>query len=256
MAASATYKQPLGRVMPTIFVAGPAKSGSTFLWDCVQQTFHPEQVCGGTVSSWADGPCGSRAFVLPAVGSEDSQPACLHFGKEGRFWTHWGRSAPGSRQYTWRRYGGPALPMEAWEQGRSCFAQRRQARVHEAGARGPDSLAMYRWLEDRCMQGVRCPAVEVDGRVPYGVALPPECAPTCAPCELHPGYMNNFDERCRLKPRPCDSLVCPPPQPRVPKRLRRLNFSGYHARAFKVFSAFAATAPNPNPNPYPNPNQT
>ena len=177
MAASATYKQPLGRVMPTIFVAGPAKSGSTFLWDCVQQTFHPEQVCGGTVSSWADGPCGSRAFVLPAVGSEDSQPACLHFGKEGRFWTHWGRNAPGSRQYTWRRYGGPALPMEAWEQGRSCFAQRRQARVHEAGARGPDSLAMYRWLEDRCMQGVRCPAVEVDGRVPYGVALPPECAP-------------------------------------------------------------------------------
>ena len=177
MAASATYKQPLGRVMPTIFVAGPAKSGSTFLWDCVQQTFHPEQVCGGRVSSWADGPCGSRAFVLPAVGSEDSQPACLHFGKEGRFWTHWGRSAPGSRQYTWRRYGGPALPMEAWEQGRSCFAQRRQARVHEAGARGPDSLAMYRWLEDRCMQGVRCPAVEVDGHVPYGVALPPECAP-------------------------------------------------------------------------------
>ena len=110
------------------------------------------------------------------------------------------------------------------------------------------------------MQGVRCPAVEVDGRVPYGVALPPECAPTCAPCELHPGYMNNFDERCRLKQRPCDSLVCPPPQPRVPKRLRRLNFSGYHARAFKVFSAFAVTAPNPNPNPShspspsPNPN--
>ena len=126
MAASATYKQPLGRVMPTIFVAGPAKSGSTFLWDCVQQTFHPEQVCGGRVPSWADGPCSSRAFVLPAVGSEDSQPACLHFGKEGRFWTHWGRSAPGSRQYTWRRYGGPALPMEAWEQGRSCQAQKRQ----------------------------------------------------------------------------------------------------------------------------------
>ena len=165
MAGSATYKQPLGRVMPTIFVAGPAKSGSTFLWDCVQQTFHPEQVCRGPVASWADGPCGSRAFVLPAVGSEDSQPACLRFGKEGRFWTHWGRSAPGSRQYTWRRYGGPPLPMEAWEQGRSCFAQRRKARVHDAGTRGPDSLAMYRWLEDRCMQGVRCPAVEVDGRV-------------------------------------------------------------------------------------------
>ena len=54
--------------------------------------------------------------------------------------------------------------------------------------------------------------------------------------------MNNFDERCRLKPRACDSQVCPPPQPRVPKRLRRLNFSGYHARAFKVSSAFAATA--------------
>ena len=136
MAASATYKQPLGRVMPTVFVAGPAKSGSTFLWDCVQQTFHPEQVCRGPVASWADGPCGSRAFVLPAVGSEDSQPACLRFGKEGRFWTHWGRSTPGSRQYTWRRYGGPALPMQAWEQGgTSC--RRRGTAVYLCGVASP-----------------------------------------------------------------------------------------------------------------------
>ena len=136
MAASATYKQPLGRVMPTVFVAGPAKSGSTFLWDCVQQTFHPEQVCRGPVASWADGPCGSRAFVLPAVGSEDSQPACLRFGKEGRFWTHWGRSTPGSRQYTWRRYGGPALPMQAWEQGgTSC--PRRGTAVYLCGVASP-----------------------------------------------------------------------------------------------------------------------
>ena len=29
-----TYLEPLGRKMPTIFVAGPAKSGSTFLWEC------------------------------------------------------------------------------------------------------------------------------------------------------------------------------------------------------------------------------
>ena len=73
-------------------------------------------------------------------------------------------------------------------------------------------------------------------------ALPPRCQPQCDACELHPGYMNNFREACRLKPRACDSAVCPPPQPRVPKRLRRLNFSGYHVRSFKVSSAFASLA--------------
>ena len=39
---SSPYVDPLSRVMPTIFVAGPAKSGSTFLWDCLQASFHPE----------------------------------------------------------------------------------------------------------------------------------------------------------------------------------------------------------------------
>ena len=92
------------------------------------------------------------------------------------------------------------------------------------------------------MAGVRCAEVEVDGRIPYGAALPPRCQPQCDACELHPGYMNNFREACRLKPRACDSAVCPPPQPRVPKRLRRLNFSGYHVRSFKVSSAFASLA--------------
>ena len=111
-------------------------------------------------------PLRDKAIGGEAIGALLRRSSAKIFGKEGRFWTHWGRSAPGSRQYTWRRYGGPALPMEAWEQGRSCFAQRRKARVHDAGTRGPDSLAMYRWLEDRCMQGVRCPAVEVDGQVP------------------------------------------------------------------------------------------
>lgn len=223
-----TFRQPLGRVMPTVFVAGPAKSGSTFLWDCVQQTFHPEQVCNGHTEMWADGPCASRAFVLPAVGTEDSNPACLNIAKEGRFWTHWGRSTGGEKgswQYTWRRYGGPSLPMETWEQGRSCSTQRRKARVRDPSG-GPDSLAMYRWLEDRCMDGVRCPGIEVAGRIPYGVPLPAECQAQCDPCELHPGHMNNFRESCDLRPRPCNSLACPPPQPRVPKRLRKLNFSG------------------------------
>ena len=57
---SSPYVDPLSRVMPTIFVAGPAKSGSTFLWDCLQALhvvhLHGFLTCVG---------CASRLFLSP-----------------------------------------------------------------------------------------------------------------------------------------------------------------------------------------------
>ena len=68
---SSPYVDPLSRVMPTIFVAGPAKSGSTFLWDCLQASFHPETQCGGArrAAGWGDGAC-AQPFVLPSLVGE------------------------------------------------------------------------------------------------------------------------------------------------------------------------------------------
>ena len=57
MEGNQIYRDGLGRVMPTVFVAGPAKSGSTFLWDCIHQTFHPQRVCGAV-----EGPGRRRSY--------------------------------------------------------------------------------------------------------------------------------------------------------------------------------------------------
>jgi hypothetical protein len=235
-----TFKLPLQRVMPTIYVAGPAKSGSTFLWECIQQSFHPDRVCGRHSSKWSDAMCGERHFVLPALVADVSQPSCLRFQKESSFWRYWGRR----KQVTWRRYGGPRLPLAMWELDRvglPCGARRRAVGWRDT-ASGPRSLAAHRQMEDICMQDVHCPSSTYarDGAKRYETRLPAECMPTCSPCELHPGWMNNFDAPCPYSPEPCDTVACAN-APYVPKRVRALNFSAHHARAFTL-TAFPSSA--------------
>ncbi|KAL1529577.1 hypothetical protein AB1Y20_000521 [Prymnesium parvum] len=232
------YKLSLGRVMPTIFIAGPAKSGSTSLWECVHKTFHPDHACQRThAAGWSDAACGRKPFILPALAADVAQPACLRFSKESAFWRYWGRRAGVS----WRRYGGPRLPLAMWQMGQPACGARRRAIGWNDAAGGPRALAAHRQMEDVCLQDVPCASREAGGSrrasgVAYDRPLPAECKPTCEPCELHPGWMNNFDAPCPFAPRPCDSLTCSPP-PFLPKRLRALNFSAYHARAFSL-SAF------------------
>ena len=222
------YRDGLSRVMPTVFVAGPAKSGSTFLWECIHNAFHPQRVCSSTkTAGWSDSRCAGQRFVLPPVSADTVQPACLRFEKESSFWRYWGRRP----QMTWRRYGGPRLPLSDWEllQAGSCNSRRRMAR--RAGTRdAPRQFAGHRALEDACLQGATC------SRVAYADTLPAACMAHCEPCKHHPGWMNNFDAACTIPAYRCASSVCAD-APYVPKALRRSNFSGFHARAF-VMSAF------------------
>ena len=231
---SSPYVDPLSRVMPTIFVAGPAKSGSTFLWDCLQASFHPETQCGGArrAAGWGDGAC-AQPFVLPSLVGEIQRPGCLRFEKESAFWRYWGRR----KSYTWQRYGGPVVPLERWERQAASCSGRRARRASRRG--GPRALEAYAEMEDLCMGGVACPALAPDGgAVPYATALPAACRATCAPCAHHPGWMNNADAPCPLAPHACDSPTCAA-APFVPKAARRLNYSTHHARAFSL-SAFAS----------------
>ena len=231
---SSPYVDPLSRVMPTIFVAGPAKSGSTFLWDCLQASFHPETQCGGArrAAGWGDGACG-QPFVLPSLVGEIQRPGCLRFEKESAFWRYWGRR----KSYTWQRYGGPVVPLERWERQAASCSGRRARRASRRG--GPRALEAYAEMEDLCMGGVACPALAPDGGpLPYATALPAACRATCAPCAHHPGWMNNADAPCPLAPHACDSPTCAA-APFVPKAARRLNYSTHHARAFSL-SAFAS----------------
>lgn len=234
------YLDPLGRVMPTIFVAGPAKSGSTFLWECIHQTFHPQRICGSTdAAGWSDGMCGMhQRFVLPPVAGDGAQPACLRFQKESSFWRYWGRRP----HMTWQRYGGPQLPLDAWELhsntgggALTCRKQRGKG-PPEASSAGPRAFAGHRAIEDACLDAA--PPCGASGRMPYSVKLPDECLVSCEPCRHHPGWMNNFDAPCAITPYRCASTVCAE-APFVPKALRRVNFSGHHARLFAL-TAFPA----------------
>ena len=81
------------QVMPTVFVAGPVKGGTTSIFDCLLSNFHPKRICGATVHSWNDTACGSRRFVLPSIHARltsGSKALAVLPQKEGPFgvWGH------------------------------------------------------------------------------------------------------------------------------------------------------------------------
>lgn len=142
---------------------------------------------------------------------------------------------------TWRRYGGPRLPLDAWELRASstCRGRKRQG-PPEADAAGPRAFAGHRAIEDACFEdNPPCPSSAGNaphvsaGRVPYSAQLPDECRASCNPCQHHPGWMNNFDAPCTIAPHRCASSVCAE-APFIPKALRRVNYSGHHARLFAL----------------------
>ena len=195
------YKDGLGRVMPTVFVAGPAKSGSTFLWECLHQSFHPQHVCGrDDAAGWSDTLCQHRRFLLPAVAADVAQPACPRFQKESSFWRWWGRRP----SYTWARYGGPRLPLSSWEARRgACKSKRERPRPDDSRP-----FPGHRALEVACLQDEACPAAGEGGRVGYASPLPPSCQRACTPCEHHPGWVDNSPSPCSVSPYRCASRVC------------------------------------------------
>lgn len=167
------------QVMPTVYVAGPVKGGTTSIYDCLLSNFHPKKICGATVDSWNDTACGFRRFVLPSIRtslrSGDSALA-VHHMKEGPFGV-WGHSA--TEKVGWRMLTGPALPVRIWA---------RDVRMSSAD------------LDDLC-------------RPAAGHSLSGNF--TCDPCELHPGsdlYNPRTGqwrhEPCRSPRKSCASAMC------------------------------------------------
>ena len=86
--------------VPTVFVPGPAKSGTTFLFSCLADTFSPAQTCptqsasprrgrlraAAAAATWSDEACGNASgFLLTArVTSSGGQTrtSCLSPQKE------------------------------------------------------------------------------------------------------------------------------------------------------------------------------
>ena len=230
------YVDGLDRAMPTVFVAGPAKSGSTFLWDCLHLSFHPQHICGSAdASGWADGRCGTKRFLLPALAADVTQPGCLRPQKESSFWRYWGRRP----QVTWARYGGPRIPLSEWAlDGGSCVRRRRNLSRSHADDSGPRKFAAHRAVEDICLQDSPCGGHgggqgAISHRVPYVSPMPPACMSECTPCTLHPGWVNNVEAPCDIASYRCASRTCAE-APYVPKALRRANYSAFHARAFTL----------------------
>ena len=230
---STPYVDGLARVMPQIFVAGPAKSGSTFLWDCLHQSFHPQRVCSSADAlGWADARCGAGTrFVLPALAADVTQPGCLRPQKESSFWRYWGRRP----QVTWARYGGPRLPMSDWANVDGSCAKRRRSASRRADDEesGPRKFAAHRAIEDVCLQESPCAGGGGGRHASYATALPSSCLGECAPCALHPGWVNNVEAPCAISAFRCASKTCSE-APYVPKALRRQNYSAFHARAFTL----------------------
>ena len=102
------------QVMPTVFVAGPVKGGTTSIYDCLLSNFHPKRICGATVHSWNDTACGSRRFVLPSIHARLTSGAtalAVHQHKEGPFGV-WGHAY--TTKASWRMLTGPTLPVRIW----------------------------------------------------------------------------------------------------------------------------------------------
>ena len=226
------YVDNLHRVMPTVFVAGPAKSGSTFLWDCLHGSFHPEQICkSNDEAGWSDARCSGRRFLLPALAADVTRPGCLRPQKESAFWRYWGRRP----EVAWAQYGGPRFPLGRWRyDGSSCgrrHQERATARLSEAD--GPRRFAHFRDIEDACLQDSPCGPKSGNARVAYNAPMPPLCRSICSPCAHHPGWVNNIQAPCGIASYKCASRTCSE-APYVPKALRRANYSAYHARIFTI----------------------
>ena len=217
--AEPTWRDLPTHVLPTIFVAGPMKSGTTFLWDCIVSRFGPGAACGGFSPAtsrrrrlndplhwskrWDDEGCGARAFVLPPIASSTGE-VCWHARKETPFVSSWGYTATPDAEAggSVARYAGPSLPISYW-------AARRCSK---------EPLGFNADLTARCMaDGLACSSdangdLSTSGR---GSSSGSSGVCACRPCHRHPG-IDAFDRRsghvrheaCASATRACVAPTC------------------------------------------------
>ena len=210
-------------MLPTAFVAGPVKGGTSSIYECLSAAFHPKRMCGVSTSDWADEACRDQRFVLGSVTYASWQGPCFYSTKESPFGV-WGRGQQGS---AWQVHAGPAVPLRAWSGGRA--------------ACGKTPLLFAEEVEDMCLADLPCSRVtrsdcSTDRSVPLA------CSSMCDPCHLHPGTdvynpitAGSQHVACHAPPSPCASAVCLPTHPSA--ALRAVNYSATHSLHFSV-SAF------------------
>lgn len=115
---------------PFFMLLGTSKGGSTFLFKCLQEAFHPRVVCGADeAAAWTAERCGSRRFLLsglrlslrldkrPGGASLPAGPLALRLNtiKENYVLTNGMYRGPRVEPERTRFFRGPALPLELWE---------------------------------------------------------------------------------------------------------------------------------------------
>ena len=114
---------PTSRLIPTLFILGSPKAGSTFLFSCLRAGPFDPNLVRGARESWRDG-----GYLLTALGTK----------KEFNFW-----GGPGWR-WGWEWYVGPRVSLTAWEWQpagvRAPDDDRRRLRRGENGNGSPSEL--------------------------------------------------------------------------------------------------------------------
>ena len=105
------------RMLPSLFVPGMPKAGTSFVWGCLMEAFRPSRVCqSDSASDWRQ--CAGRQYVLPALtAGRDGlvSPAAKEpftFVRDGGLdWTALKSGDPSALG----QLLGPALPLCQWE---------------------------------------------------------------------------------------------------------------------------------------------
>ena len=210
----AAAMHPRHAVMPTVFIAGPPKSASTFLWACVHSIFRPESVCGGgSVEQWRDHDCGGRGFVLPFLEYAAWRGPGFHPEKESKGWWPLGDlTNPRVGAHTWRQFAGPRLPIRAW------LGRWKSPLMHDA----------VRWHESIDRMCMDSGAPRCAQRFNFSNVTDPSCVATCDPCEWVPS------ETCSTPPFPCASRACAPFGAGSKLAHADPSYLDTHARSFAV----------------------
>lgn len=90
------------KVWPTLFVAGPPKTGSTSLWDCIMDNFNYQTMCRHKSH------CDSRFVVSPIEYKAWKGPRFYNV-KESSYW-----SGMSDKKSNLTQYGGPTLDFTHW----------------------------------------------------------------------------------------------------------------------------------------------
>lgn len=181
------YAPTFYAVAPTVFIAGPVKSGTTSMFACVDAAFQPNSVCGG---NWDDVSCQGRRFVLHALKNVWNR-RCFAQLKETQY-AMFGYSD----RVSWRKEIGPPVPLQYWKHG--CA----------------NSIDEMRELNKKwCLDAQRNCTLP---STPAGITIPKahcELDSVCDVCEGNPGFLR-FNKTsvvhlpCSVEPKSCNMNMC------------------------------------------------